>query len=84
MTQAETDAAAGTDESPSARPHRPSRWRMLGRDRAAAVGAVVLTLVALVALFGRLFIGDRAQRQDLDASLRPPSLSDGVYGLLGT
>ncbi|MFD6414629.1 ABC transporter permease [Nocardia asteroides] len=84
MTQAETDAAAGTDETPSARDHRPSRWRMLGRDRAAAVGAVVLTLVALVALFGRLFIGDRAQRQDLDASLRPPSLSDGVYGLLGT
>lgn len=84
MTQAETDAAGVTDDTPSARDHRPSRWRMLGRDRAAAVGAVVLTLVALVALFGRLFIGDRAQRQDLDASLRPPSLSDGVYGLLGT
>ena len=84
MTQAETDASGVTDETPPARDHRPSRWRMLGRDRAAAVGAVVLTLVALVALFGRLFIGDRAQRQDLDASLRPPSLSDGVYGLLGT
>ncbi|WP_432099079.1 ABC transporter permease [Streptomyces sp. WAC 04229] len=84
MTQAETDAAAVPDETPSARDHRPSLWRMLGRDRAAAVGAVVLTLVALVAVFGRLLIGDRAQRQDLDASLRPPSLSDGAYGLLGT
>ncbi|MFH9616377.1 ABC transporter permease [Streptomyces pratensis] len=72
------------EEAAPARKAQPSWWRMLGRDRAAAVGAVILTVVALVALFGRLFIGDRAQRQDLGASLRPPSLSDGVYGLLGT
>ncbi|MBZ9642091.1 MULTISPECIES: ABC transporter permease [unclassified Streptomyces] len=87
MTTAETsaadEAAPGHDTAP-ARNRPPRWWRLLGRDRAAAAGAVVLTLVALVALFGRLFIGDRAQRQDLDASLRPPSLSDGVYGLLGT
>ncbi|MGC9436854.1 ABC transporter permease [Streptomyces sp. WG5] len=80
----EEPAAAEAAEAASARNARPSRWRMLRRDRAAAAGAVVLTVVALVALFGRLFIGDRAQRQDLDASLRPPSLSDGTYGLLGT
>ncbi|MFH8483876.1 ABC transporter permease [Streptomyces longisporoflavus] len=85
-----TEAAApapapGTEAAPNPRGARTSRWlRMLGRDRAAAVGAVILGLVALVALFGPLVIGDRAQRQDLDASLRPPSLSDGVYGLLGT
>ncbi|MFC9941721.1 ABC transporter permease [Streptomyces pratensis] len=72
------------EEAAPARKAQPNWWRMLGRDRAAAVGAVILTVVALVALFGRLFIGDRAQRQDLGASLRPPSLSDGVYGLLGT
>ncbi|CAM5707761.1 hypothetical protein SALBM311S_09955 [Streptomyces alboniger] len=86
-TREEADVADVSDVSDGAStaPHRrPSLWRMLGRDRAAAVGAVILTVVALVALFGRLFIGDRAQRQNLDASLRPPSLSDGAYGLLGT
>ncbi|MYU18209.1 ABC transporter permease subunit, partial [Streptomyces sp. SID8361] len=57
---------------------------LLGRDRAAAVAAVILAVVFLVALFGRLFIGDRAVRQDLRASLRPPSLDHGFYGLLGT
>ncbi|WP_217241678.1 ABC transporter permease [Streptomyces sp. AC555_RSS877] len=80
-TREETDVP---EETTPDQHRRPSLWRMLGRDRAAAVGAVILTVVALVALFGRLFIGDRAQRQDLDASLRPPSLSDGMYGLLGT
>ncbi|WP_409469510.1 ABC transporter permease [Streptomyces sp. HC307] len=87
MTTAETSAADGAapvNDAAPARKRPPSWWRLLGRDRVAAAGAVVLTLVALAALFGRLFIGDRAQRQDLDASLRPPSLSDGVYGLLGT
>ncbi|MGW0787967.1 ABC transporter permease [Streptomyces sp. NPDC002911] len=81
MTREESSTG---DVAAPARAAQPSRWRMLGRDRAATVGAVILTVVALVALFGRLFIGDRAQRQDLEASLRPPSLSDGVYGLLGT
>ncbi|AJZ84060.2 ABC transporter permease [Streptomyces sp. AgN23] len=66
-------------------PTRPPRWwLLLGRDRGAAVAAVVLAAVFLVALFGRLFIGDRAVRQDLRASLRPPSLNHGFYGLLGT
>ncbi|MFG3007137.1 ABC transporter permease [Streptomyces calvus] len=83
MTTAETSAAPAEDTAP-ARNRPPRWWLLLGRDRAAAVAAVVLTAVVLVALFGRLFIGDRAQRQDLDASLRPPSLGDGVYGLLGT
>ncbi|MEU1215572.1 ABC transporter permease [Streptomyces sp. NPDC005791] len=77
------DSSTGDAAAP-ARTAQPSRWRMLGRDRAATVGALILGVVVLVALFGRLFIGDRAQRQDLGASLRPPSLSDGVYGLLGT
>ncbi|MEV0642044.1 ABC transporter permease [Streptomyces sp. NPDC050619] len=80
-TREETDVP---EEATPAHHRQPRLWRMLGRDRAAAVGAVILTVVALVAVFGRLFIGDRAQRQDLDASLRPPSLSEGMYGLLGT
>ncbi|WSQ14639.1 ABC transporter permease [Streptomyces sp. NBC_01231] len=84
MTREEADSADVSDGASTASHRRPSLWRMLGRDRAAAVGAVILTVVALVALFGRLFIGDRAQHQDLDASLRPPSLSKGAYGLLGT
>ncbi|GAA2363565.1 ABC transporter permease [Streptomyces cuspidosporus] len=78
-----TGTGTGTENgSPGTRP--PRWWRLLGRDRGAAVAAVVLALVFLVALFGRLFIGDRAIRQDLGASLRPPSLDHGFYGLLGT
>ncbi|MFI1418856.1 ABC transporter permease [Streptomyces sp. NPDC020731] len=87
MTEEEVPAADGREDAPESAPVRknpPRWWRLLGRDRAAAVAAVVLTGVVLVAVFGRLFIGDHAQRQDLDASLRAPSLSDGFHGLLGT
>ncbi|ATL87746.1 ABC transporter permease [Streptomyces malaysiensis subsp. malaysiensis] len=85
-----TDPAAESADRPSGAAAAPPRtrpprwWLLLGRDRAAAVAAVILTVVFLVALFGRLFIGDRAVRQDLRASLRPPSLDHGFYGLLGT
>ncbi|MFD8090102.1 ABC transporter permease [Streptomyces malaysiensis] len=85
-----TDPAADSADRPSGaaaappRPRPPRWWLLLGRDRAAAVAAVILAVVFLVALFGRLFIGDRAVRQDLRASLRPPSLDHGFYGLLGT
>ena len=68
----------------SSRSRPPRWWLLLGRDRAAAAAAVILTVVFLVALFGRVFLGDRAVRQDLRASLRPPSLDHGFYGLLGT
>jgi peptide/nickel transport system permease protein len=73
-----------TSEAASPRTRPPRWWLLLGRDRGAAVAAVILALVFLVALFGRLFIGDRAIRQDLRASLRPPSFDHGFYGLLGT
>ncbi|MFC4564428.1 ABC transporter permease [Nocardiopsis mangrovi] len=64
---------------------RPARWwTLLGKDRFAAAAAVLLGLVALTALLGPLLIGDRARRQDLGASLRPPSLDHGFFGLLGT
>ncbi|MDT0317371.1 ABC transporter permease [Streptomyces millisiae] len=78
--------AAPPDDAPTARPgaRQPRWWRLLGRDWAAAVAAVVLGLVLLVAVFGPLLLGDRALRQDLDASLRPPSLDHGLAGLLGT
>lgn len=85
-----TDPAADSADRPSGTAAAPPRtrpprwWLLLGRDRAAAVAAVILAVVFLVALFGRLFIGDRAVRQDLRASLRPPSLDHGFYGLLGT
>ncbi|WPB88688.1 ABC transporter permease [Streptomyces malaysiensis] len=85
-----TDPAADSADRPSGAAAAPPRtrpprwWLLLGRDRAAAVAAVILAVVFLVALFGRLFIGDRAVRQDLRASLRPPSLDHGFYGLLGT
>ncbi|MEU9965721.1 ABC transporter permease [Streptomyces malaysiensis] len=84
------DPAADSADRPSGAAAAPPRtrpprwWLLLGRDRAAAVAAVILAVVFLVALFGRLLIGDRAVRQDLRASLRPPSLDHGFYGLLGT
>ncbi len=86
-TEEEVPAANGREDAPGPTPapkSPPRWWLLLGRDRVAAAGAVVLAVVLLVALFGRLLIGDRAQRQDLGASLRAPSLSDGFYGLLGT
>ncbi|MEV6126762.1 ABC transporter permease [Streptomyces violaceusniger] len=84
MTEPADPAGRPSDEAAPART-RPTRWwLLLGRDRGAAVAAVVLAVVFLIALFGRLFIGDRAVRQDLRASLRPPSLDHGFYGLLGT
>ncbi|MCP2330285.1 ABC transporter permease [Actinoalloteichus caeruleus] len=67
-----------------ARTGPPRWWTLLGGDRVAVCAAVVLTLVLLTALLGPLLIGDRAIRQDLDASLRPPSLDHGFFGLLGT
>ncbi|MFG2584744.1 ABC transporter permease [Streptomyces malaysiensis] len=86
MTDPAADSADRSSGAAAAPPRtRPPRWwLLLGRDRAAAVAAVILAVVFLVALFGRLFIGDRAVRQDLRASLRPPSLDHGFYGLLGT
>ncbi|MFF5987307.1 ABC transporter permease [Prauserella flavalba] len=69
----------------AAAPKRPPRWwLLLGRDKLAAVAAVVLGLVLLTALIGPLLLGDAATRQDLNASLRPPSFDHGITGLLGT
>ncbi|AXB41719.1 ABC transporter permease [Amycolatopsis albispora] len=68
--------------APAAR--RARWWTLLGRDRFAAVAAVVLGLVLLTAVLGPLLTGDRAVRQDLRASLRPPSFDHGFFGLLGT
>ncbi|MFF2183934.1 dipeptide/oligopeptide/nickel ABC transporter permease/ATP-binding protein [Streptomyces sp. NPDC058155] len=78
---ATADPPTGT-ATPGTRP--PRWWTLLGKDRVAAVAAVLLALVFLVALIGPLLIGDRAARQDLSASLRPPSFDHGLYGLLGT
>lgn len=71
--------------APKPKSRRPKRWwRLLGRDRFAAVAAVLLGLVLLTAVVGPMIIGDRAVRQDLRASLRPPSFDHGISGLLGT
>ncbi len=63
---------------------RQKWWQLLGKDKFAAVAAVILGLVVLTALLGPWLIGDRATRQDLRASLRPPSFDHGFFGLLGT
>ncbi|MFI6694294.1 dipeptide/oligopeptide/nickel ABC transporter permease/ATP-binding protein [Streptomyces sp. NPDC050433] len=84
MTASVTVTADPPTGSAAPRTRPPRWWTLLGRDRFAAVAAVLLGLVFLVALAGPLLIGDRAGRQDLDASLRPPSFDHGVYGLLGT
>jgi peptide/nickel transport system permease protein len=63
---------------------RQKWWALLGKDKFAAVAAVVLGIVVLTALFGPLLIGDRATAQDLGASRRAPSFDHGFFGLLGT
>jgi peptide/nickel transport system permease protein len=63
---------------------RQKWWQLLGKDKFAAVAAVILGLVVATALLGPWLIGDRAVRQDLRASLRPPSFDHGFFGLLGT
>jgi peptide/nickel transport system permease protein len=63
---------------------RQKIWQLLGKDRFAAVAAVILGLVVLAAVVGPWLVGDRATRQDLRASLRPPSFDHGFFGLLGT
>lgn len=63
---------------------RQKWWQLLGKDKFAAVAAVILGIVVLTALFGPWLLGDRATRQDLRASLQPPSFDHGFYGLLGT
>jgi peptide/nickel transport system permease protein len=63
---------------------RQKWWQLLGKDKFATVAAVVLGLVVLTAVLGPWLVGDRAVRQDLRASLRPPSVDHGFFGLLGT
>ncbi|MFE3138033.1 dipeptide/oligopeptide/nickel ABC transporter permease/ATP-binding protein [Streptomyces scopuliridis] len=82
MTATATGRRPAGSASPRTRP--PRWWMLLGKDRFAAVAAVLLGLVFLTALLGPLLLGDRAVRQDLRASLRPPSFDHGFFGLLGT
>jgi peptide/nickel transport system permease protein len=72
-----------TDIAPVKR-QRQKWWQLLGKDKFAAVAAVVLGLVVLAAVVGPWLVGDRATRQDLRASLQPPSFDHGFFGLLGT
>jgi peptide/nickel transport system permease protein len=74
---------ATTDKSTSVK-NRQKWWQLLGKDKFAAVAAVILGLVVLAAVLGPWLVGDRATRQDLRASLRPPSFDHGFFGLLGT
>lgn len=73
-----------TIKSETAVRRRQKWWQLLGKDRFAAVAAVILGLVVLAAVLGPWLVGDRATRQDLRASLRPPSFDHGFFGLLGT
>lgn len=73
-----------TATEPTATRKRHTWWQLLGKDKFAAVAAVILGLVVLTAVVGPWLIGDRAVRQDLRASLRPPSFDHGFFGLLGT
>ncbi|MGW2509647.1 dipeptide/oligopeptide/nickel ABC transporter permease/ATP-binding protein [Streptomyces scopuliridis] len=82
MTATATGRRPAGSASPRTRP--PRWWMLLGKDRFAAVAAVLLGLVFLTALLGPPLLGDRAVRQDLRASLRPPSFDHGFFGVLGT
>lgn len=60
-------------------------WRLLFRDKFAAVAAGILTLVLLTAVFGPWLVGDAATDQNLDESNLPPfNLDTGWMNILGT
>lgn len=62
-----------------------SMWRMLWRDKVAALAALVLLTVALVAVFGPMVVGDAANDQDLQRGATAPfSTDDGWLYFLGT
>ncbi|HLT67445.1 MAG TPA: ABC transporter permease [Microbacterium sp.] len=64
---------------------RPSLFRLLLRDRVAAVAAAILCLVVLAAIFGPILLGDLAQRQDLATRNLPPlSFAHGWEYVLGS
>ncbi|WP_243788540.1 dipeptide/oligopeptide/nickel ABC transporter permease/ATP-binding protein [Saccharopolyspora gloriosae] len=74
-----------TAQLPASASRRPPRWwALLGKDRMAAVAAVILGIVLVTAVFGPLLLGGAAVRQDLRASLLAPSFDHGATGLLGT
>ena len=75
--------SSDTAAKPAAK-RRQKWWQLLGKDKFAAVAAVILGLVVLAAVLGPWLVGDRATRQDRRASLRPPSFDHGFFGLLGT
>lgn len=80
MTTLQTPAVEQTPKS-----SKVSLWRMLLRDWVATAAALVLTLVALTAIFGPLLVGDQAREQNLlNANADPFSLDDGWLNLLGT
>jgi len=79
-------AADGAEPPPGdQRTSRVSPWLMLWRDKLAAFAALTLTIVALIALVGPIFLGDVANDQDLLRAKQPPfSLDDGWLYVLGT
>jgi peptide/nickel transport system permease protein len=81
-----TTAIVGEAGTETSRTRGPSVWyRLLVNDRVAAVGAAVLGLVLLTAIFGPMLVGDLATRIDLDNSNQPPfTLAHGWANVLGT
>jgi len=88
MTSLLDPMTAADGAEPPARDQRTSRvslWLMLWRDKLAAFAALTLTIVALIALVGPVFLGDVANDQDLLRAKQPPfSLDDGWLYVLGT
>lgn len=59
-------------------------WSAMWRDMPVMVSVVGLLVLVMVALVAPIFMSDLVTRQDLTNPLAPPSLSDGIWGLLGT
>jgi len=77
--------APGEPDVAHQRSGKHSMWRMLWRDKAATLAAIVLTIVFLIAVFGPMLVGDAANDQDLAKGATPPfTLDDGLLGVLGT
>ncbi|TWD74734.1 peptide/nickel transport system permease protein [Kribbella amoyensis] len=85
MTTTRNETATTPPEAePKAGPGRPSYWRMLTRDKAALLAAVVLAVVVITAIVGPMLLGDRANHLDLANAKQPPFSGGGFLGMLGT
>jgi peptide/nickel transport system permease protein len=79
------ETPAASQGAPNPHSSKISMWRLLLRDKVACLAVLILSLIALVAIFGPLLVGSKANDQHLSMGATPPfSLSHGWLYVLGT